>query len=114
MTPLQRDDYLQRQIRAIAAIMARVAGLRLSGEIEEARLELERAYREHLGPRGEVIRRIDARTAAQLLGSRDAIRTLADLADEESALESDATRREVLRRRAKELRDLGEEGEPAT
>ena len=44
MSGLRREDYVLRQVRAIAAMIARMAGLRLEGSIEEAGAELERAY----------------------------------------------------------------------
>ena len=107
MSGLKREDYVLRQIRAVAAMLARIAGLRLDGAIEEARTELERAYSLLLGPKSDLIRRMDAKTAATLLGSPDAIFTLSQLLREEAALESDPDRRASLEARAAELASQG-------
>ena len=103
MSGLRREDYVLRQVRAVAAMLARIAGLRLDGAIEDARLELERAYSALLGSRAELIRRMDAKTAATLLGSPEAILTLSQLLREEAALEGDAVRKTELETRAAEL-----------
>jgi len=84
-------------------MLARIAGLRLDGAIEEARLELERAYSLLLGSRAELIRRMDAKTAATLLGSPESILTLSQLLREEAALESDADRKAEIEAHAAEL-----------
>jgi len=103
MSGLRREDYVLRQVRAVAAMLARIAGLRLDGAIEEARLELERAYSLLLGSRAELIRRMDAKTAATLLGSPESILTLSQLLREEAALESDADRKAEIEAHAAEL-----------
>jgi hypothetical protein len=103
MSGLRREDYVLRQVRAVAAMLARIAGLRLDGAIEDARQELDRAYSLLLGSRAELIRRMDAKTAATLLGSPETIVTLSQLLREEAALENDADRRGALEARAAEL-----------
>ncbi len=103
MSGLKREDHVLRQIRAVAAMLARIAGLRLDGALDEARLELERAYSLLLGPRADLIRRMDAKTAAALLGSPETIQTLSQLLREEAALEPDADRKGALEARAAEL-----------
>lgn len=100
MTPTQREDYMSRQIRAIAAMLARIIGLRLEGQLEEAGSELKRAYGLLLGPEGGSLRRVDAGTAATILGSPDKIVAFASLLSEEAAQESDAARCGSLRRQA--------------
>lgn len=99
----QREDYVLRQIRVIAAMLARVAGLRLDSSMEEAKTELERAYGALLGPETHLIRRMDPATAASLVGSSERIYLLARMASEEAALETDPARISALRRRAVEL-----------
>jgi len=103
MSGLKREDYVLRQVRAVAAMLARIAGLRIDGATDEARLELERAYSLLLGPRGDLIRRVDPKTAATLLGSPETIQTLAQLLREEAAQEPDADRKLALEARAAEL-----------
>jgi hypothetical protein len=103
MVGSRHEDYLLRQVRAIAAMLARMAGLRASGRDDEARLELEDAYGLLLESRAELIRRVDARTAATLLGSAEKVFALAELSREEAALEEDDARSAFLRERACEL-----------
>lgn len=102
----QTDDYLMRQVQAVAAMIARIAGLRIEGSVDEARLVLEQAYGVLLAGRAGLVRRLDAATAASLLGSPERILCLARLLEEEGRLEGDATlharaielTREALRR----------------
>lgn len=103
MSPLRRDDYLVRQVKALAAVLARLAGLRLGGNIEEARAELTKAYSSVLGSQAELLRRMDSHTAAKLLGSPERVLALAQLLNEEAAQEGDAVRAASLRFRAVEL-----------
>lgn len=100
-----REDYVTRQIRVIAAMIARMTGLRLEGKLEEAHAELEQAYGELLGERNQLVRQVDAKTAASLLGSAGRIRSLAQLVCEEAELEDASDRAEFLRTRAAELLD---------
>ncbi len=104
MSPPLRDDYILRETRAIAAILARVAGLRLDSEPEKARAGLEEAYGMLLGPQAALIRRVDPSTAAKLIGSSEKTLSFAALIDEEAEQDSDESRRALLRARAAEMR----------
>lgn len=79
----QTDDYLLRQLQTVAAMIARVAGLRLEGSPDEARAILDEAYGVLLAGQTGLIRRLDAATAASLLGSPERIVMLARLFEEE-------------------------------
>jgi hypothetical protein len=111
MSP-QREDYMSRQIRTIAAMIARMIGLRLSGETEKAKLELEEAYTLLLGPQAVLVRRVDSATAVRLIGSREKVLSLARLLEEEAEQERDEGRSAFLRERAAEIRGMAEK--PAT
>jgi hypothetical protein len=78
--PSARDDYLLRMISQIAAAVARLRA-RLSGgaTADELIPEIRSAERELLGPRGELLRAVDPATAAQLLGTSEAVRVWVDL-----------------------------------
>ena len=104
MSPSQRDDYVLRQTRAIAAMIARMMGLRLEGEPEKARVELEQAYGSLLGPQAELIRRVDASTAIRLIASRENVEAFAQLLEEESEQATDEKQSAFLRGRAAEFR----------
>jgi len=97
------EDYLLRQVKAVATMLARILGLRMSGETEEARVELEQAFGLLLGPRCLLIRTVDPYTAATLLASPDAILALAQLTNEEAEQQRNADRAAALRWRAVEL-----------
>lgn len=96
----RQDDFILRQVAAVAAAIARILGSRGGGAVEEARSELDRAYAEFLGPRSELLREVDAATAAALIDAPDAIRALARLTAEEAEQEGDADRRATLRLRS--------------
>ena len=103
MGGLKREDYVLRQIRDLAAVLARIAGLRLGGNSEEARAELEKSYSILLGSQGELLRRVDSKTAAKLLGTPGRILVLAQLLHEEAEQEANSSRRASLTLRAAEL-----------
>ncbi len=86
MSAQQREDYLLRQIKALAAMLARIIGLRLEGSTEEARAELEQAFGALLGDRSDLIRRLDSSTAAVLLQTPTQIVMYARLLSEEATL----------------------------
>jgi hypothetical protein len=98
-----QEDYVVRQLRTIAAILARMMGLRLSGDLAKAREELEEAYALLLGERGPLVRQVDPSTAAALLGSAERMFVLAQLVREEAEQESSEARRAFLRKRAFDL-----------
>jgi hypothetical protein len=100
MSPSRQDDYLLRQLRTVAQMLAGVAGLRVAGQHEEARVELEQSYGLLLGPQALLVRQLDAGTAAACLDSPEKIVAYALLVDEEAAQEPDVGRRAVLRARA--------------
>jgi|SRR6266850_970188 len=112
MSPFQRDDYVLRQVKAIAAMIARMTGLRLDGEIEKARMELEEAYTQLLGPQAGLIRRVDVSTAMRLVGSSEVLSVYAQLLEEEAAQETDEARGSSFRARAAEVRDRLVQKEP--
>lgn len=100
---LRSRDYLLRQVDGVAAMLARILGLRTGGNNEEAAAALQDAYGQLLGTRSEILRRVDAATAASLLGSAGAVLALARLTNEEAEQEMDAERSAALRLRAVEL-----------
>ncbi|HEY7727308.1 MAG TPA: hypothetical protein VID50_02530 [Candidatus Eisenbacteria bacterium] len=114
MGGLRREDHILRQVKALAAVLARLAGLRLGGNLEEARAELEKTYASVLGSQSGLLRRVDSQTAAKLLGSPDRILALAQLLNEEAAQEPDAARGASLRQRALELGHEAARRDPAS
>lgn len=78
--PAARDDYLLRMISQIAAAVARLRA-RLGGgaTADELIPEIRAAEGELLGPRAQLLRSVDAATAAQLLGTPEAVRVWTEL-----------------------------------
>lgn len=97
------EDYMLRQVRGIAAMLAAILGLRTAGKIDEAKAELEKTYGLLLGPGSDVFRRMDPQTAATLLSSPDAILAFAQLTREEASQQTDAGLGAALLLRALEL-----------
>ncbi len=97
------EDHILRQIRAFAAALARIMGLRNAGLIEEARVALDHEYQSLVGDQHDVLRSVDAVTAAHMLNVPGRIAAYARLVHEEAALTADATAASALRRRSLEL-----------
>lgn len=106
MRSSEREDWLLRQARAIAAMVSRILGLRSAGDYDEARAELEKAHAELGGAQSDLLRRADPATAAILLGSPDRVELFARLLDEEAALSEDPARVDALRTKAMEMRRI--------
>jgi hypothetical protein len=96
----ERQDLLERQIRAIASMLTRVLGLRLHGDLTGARAELERARTELLGAKHELYDRLAPASAVELLGSPARGRAYADVLREQAGLEADAAVAAALEERA--------------
>ena len=99
------DDYLVRAIRKLIEAIARIAGLRKEGALDEAQAAVEDAYRA-LGVGRATVGRLDAASVALLLGSRDKLAAMARLVDEESELAralGDTTRADRLAVQARAL-----------
>src|SRR5262245_45621865 len=99
MSPV-RSDYLERQIAQMVEALAALLKLRRERKLEEATLLLQRTCREVLGMEYGALTLVDATSAAQLLGTPERIRVLAQLVTE------DAAQREVqgLEEKALELK----------
>jgi len=96
----ERDDHLERQIRAVASMLTRVLGMRLHGDFAGAHAELERARTELLGPDPRRLDRLAPASAVMLLGAPARARAYADVLREEAELLADAAAAAALRERA--------------
>src|SRR5262245_5972732 len=79
-----RQDYLMRLVEQLAAVIARMLGLRKSGRAADALVEAERGY-DLLGLPTGLIEVLSAPAIAELLASPEKVRMVADLLDEEAA-----------------------------
>lgn len=85
--PGMREDYMLRMIREAVQIVARLAGLRREGLFAGARDELARAKALIAADTGPVLDRVDAGSAAHLLGDPRRALAYAQILAEEAALE---------------------------
>lgn len=106
-----REDYILRQIRAAAVMLARILGLRTAGLVEEAEVQLRDAYGLLLGPQNDLVHQVDPSTAAHLLSSSDRIGMYARLVREQ-AEQAQGAERARLRTRARALAQEAEKRGP--
>jgi len=81
-----REDYLLRLIQRMGEVLARMLGQKNGGQVQEALLTLDDAQGELLGPLAEVVPRVDAATAAHMLGDPHRIAAWARLLHERAGL----------------------------
>jgi hypothetical protein len=81
-----QEDFLLRELRKIAAMVARAMGFRRNGDLPAARTEITNAYSSLLGPQSDLLRMLDPVSAARLVGDPRKLVSLARLTAEESAL----------------------------
>ena len=67
-------DFILRMIKQIGDTIARIAGLRAGGQIDQALLMVQESVDGILGPMAQMIESLDAASAAMLLESPDRIR----------------------------------------
>ena len=85
MGMIQRD-YVLRLIQQLAQALARIAGLKRSGQLDEALDDVGATLDELLGPLRATLDPIDARSAARLLTDRERIEAYALLTAEEASI----------------------------
>jgi hypothetical protein len=101
-----QDDWLLRQLRAVAAVVGRVLGRRQAGEHEAVIEEIEAARKALLGSMEGLIMRVDSTSAAHLIGDPRQILGLAELLREEGITRremGDAARGDAALRRGLEM-----------
>ncbi|MEZ4222254.1 MAG: hypothetical protein R3B13_15060 [Polyangiaceae bacterium] len=99
-----RQDYIGRLIQQLAEALARIAGLSRRDQRDEIEQELQSAEAALGLFKG--MDRLDARSAAMILGGGDKVVLAAQLIEQRAMLAAeagDAAREAVLRRRAREL-----------
>jgi hypothetical protein len=87
-----QDDFLLRELRKVAEMIARALGFRSRSDLPAARAELERAYALLLGPESALLRAVDVESASRILGHPKKIAALARLASLDAELAADAGR----------------------
>ena len=101
-----REDFLLQELRKVAAMIARAAGLRSSGDLPAARAEIKEAYALLLGPQAALLRMLDPVSAARLVPDPKRLAALVELTDAEAELrtaEGNVAASASLRMRARSL-----------
>ena len=84
-----QEDFLLRELRKVAAMIARAMGFRTSGDLPAARLEIENGYVTLLGPQATLLRMLDVQSSARLIADSRKVSALARLTAAEAALAAD-------------------------
>ncbi len=97
------QDYVLRMIQQLAQAIARIAGFKKAGKLDEALSEVRETADGIFGPLLRTLDAVDAQSAAGLLGNREKIEAYARLTAEEASIHDlmgDARRARAGERRA--------------
>lgn len=103
------DDYVMRNVRALADAIGKILGLVKAGQNLEAETQVRAAYDTLLGGDAVFLGMVDTATLANLLGTPEKTGMLAKLSLAEARLaeaQGDDARAERLRTRARELAEV--------
>ncbi|HYN80410.1 MAG TPA: hypothetical protein VES88_02835 [Gemmatimonadaceae bacterium] len=104
-----QEDFLLRELRKVAAMIARAMGFRSSGDLAAARVEIENGYRTLLGPQAALLRMLDVQSSARLIADSRKVSALARLTAAEAALAADNARPEEARQLLERAKSLARE-----
>ena len=104
-----QEDFLLRELRKVAAMIARAMGFRTEGDLPAARSEINDAYATLLGPQAELLRMLDPVSAACLIGDSRKVEALARLTSAEAALAADTGNQQAENDLLARARSLAEE-----
>jgi hypothetical protein len=79
-------DYVLRMIQQLVRALARIAGLKRAGQLDEALEDVSATLDDVLGPLRQTLEVIDPQSAARLLSDRDRIEAYAVLVAEEGSI----------------------------
>ncbi|MGB8259781.1 MAG: hypothetical protein WCE75_05505 [Terracidiphilus sp.] len=100
-------DYLKRQLKQVALLLARLLGLKQAGQLDDARDELARSASEILGLDPAVLGQLNVQMVMQILGSAERVRVYAELVLAEAELLSGVPARVVGSRFSAGYREQG-------
>ena len=81
-----QEDFLLRELRRVAEMIARALGFRGSGDLPAARAEIDNAYTTLLGSQSDLLRMLDTPSAARLIGNAKKIAAFARITAADAAL----------------------------
>ncbi len=111
-----QEDFLLRELRKVAEMIARALGFRSNQDLPAARTELDNAYSTLLGPQSPLLRALDVESVARLLNDSRKIAVFARLTAVDAALAGDAGNdiiRQQLLARASALAESAVKLDPA-
>src|SRR4029079_7464064 len=80
------EDFLLRELRRVAEMIARALNLRGSGDLPAARNEIDNAYKALLEGQSDLLRMLDTSSAARLIGNPKKVAALARITAADAAL----------------------------
>jgi len=81
-----QEDFLLRELRRVAEMIARALNLRGSGDLPAARNEIDNAYKALLEGQSDLLRMLDTSSAARLIGNPKKVAALARITAADAAL----------------------------
>jgi len=81
-----QEDFLLRELRRVAEMIARALNLRGSGDLPAARNEIDNAYKALLEGQSDLLRMLDTSSAARLIGNPKKVAALARITAVDAAL----------------------------
>jgi hypothetical protein len=85
-----QEDFLLRELRKVAEMIARALSFRSKEDLPAARAELDTAYATLLGPESPLLRALDVESVVRLLNNSRKIAVLARLTAVDATLAGDA------------------------
>jgi len=104
-----QEDFLLRELRKVAAMVARALGFRAEGDLPAARAEIDEAYSTLLGPQSDLLRMLDPQSAARLIGNSKKVAALARLTAADAMLAGDADNQQTRKQLYDRARTLATE-----
>lgn len=81
-----QEDFLLRELRKVAEMIARALGFRKQGDLPAARTEIDNGFTTLLGPQAALMRMLDPESAARLIGDSRMVTAMARLTAAEAAV----------------------------
>ena len=84
-----QEDFLLRELRKVAEMIARALGFRSKQDLPAARVEIDNAYATLLGPQAPILRVLDVESVVRLVNDSKKLAVLARLSAVDATLAGD-------------------------
>jgi len=111
-----QEDFLLRELRKVAEMIARALGFRSKQDLPAARAEVDSAYATLLGPQAPILRVLDVESVVRLVNDSRKLAALARLTAADASVAGDAGNvgaRQQLMARAIAIADAAEKLDPS-